>query len=139
MADAWGGAWGVAWGASWTRTATVAQQPSGGYLRGSDRRRTKREIDEARRRFGIDVPDEVIETIQEAAADQVADLETDAKKQERDLRMRLRVRQLKFEARQLEWLAAERERLINEELVRITTTMRNNETITRLMLLAAMQ
>ena len=42
---------------------------SGGYIRTSDRRRTKKEIDEARRKFGIAVPEEVEETVaQEAVA-----------------------------------------------------------------------
>lgn len=124
----------------YTAGAAVVVTPernAGGYLRASDRRRTKREIDEARRRFGINVPEEVAEVIEAAAEDQVADLVTDPQKQKRDLQMRLRVRDLQFQARYLELLAAERERLIHEELAKIADmTRRNNEGVTKLMLLA---
>lgn len=42
---------------------------SGGYIRTSDRRRTQKEIDEARRKFGIAVPEDAEETAaQEAVA-----------------------------------------------------------------------
>lgn len=112
-------------------------QPSGGYLRGSDRRRTQKEIDEARRRFGINVPEEVIEVIQEAAQDQVEDSVTDPQKQKRDLQMRLRVRQLKFEAEHLKALAIERERLIDEALREQAQRIhRNNQSLTLLLIAA---
>lgn len=118
--------------------APVERLYSGGFLRGSDRRRTREEIDEARRRFGINVPVEVVEVIQVAAEEQAADLVTDPQQQKRDLQMRLRVRQLKFEAEYLKALAIERERLIDEEIAaRVQKTYRNNQAI-KLLLLAAL-
>lgn len=143
VGDVWGNNWLASWGVSWRQAAeppspTATSPSSGGYLRASDRRRTQKEIDEARRRFGINVPLEVVEVIQEAAQDQVEDSVTDPQKQKRDLQMRLRVRQLKFEAEYLKALAIERERLIDEEIVaRVQKTYRNNQVL-KLLLLAAL-
>lgn len=117
--------------------AVVEERPAGGFFAVGDKRRSKRDVDEDRRRFGISVPEEVAEVIERAAADQVADSVTDPKKQHRDLQMRLRVAELRFETRYLQALAAERERLIHEELARFAEMTRiNNENVTRLMLLA---
>ena len=113
------------------------EQYSGGYFP-HQRRRTQRDLDEDRRRFGINIPEEVVEVIVEAASDQVEDLVVDPQKQKRDLQMRLRVRQLKFETEYLKALAIERERLIDEEIQsRVRQNHQNNQSL-KLLLLAAL-
>lgn len=79
--------------------------------------RSPEDIRKARQRFGV-IPPDAEAAIAEVAIRQAARIETDAQKQYDELAGELKLRELEFKAEYLEALAAERERLINEEIGR---------------------
>lgn len=110
--------------------AIVVSAPvGGGYV--TDRGRTKKEIRKDRERFGI--PDEerlIAEAlVEQIAARQVETLERDKQKQFDELQRELQVRGIQWQARYLEMLNAERERLINAELAIIFQQQQDEETM----------
>lgn len=129
-----GSAWGVGtwsddtwalgtWGGA--EAPTVVDPPSGGYFDyGTWTERKKR------------IPVEISAIIEQVAESQVAALEIDAQKQKRELQLRLRLKDLQYETRYLEALAARREELIHVELAQRMRTQHNNNAITTLMLMA---
>jgi len=96
---------------------TTTVQPSGGYPTTHERRRTRKEISEARQRIGIE--DAIAkEAIAEVAARQAERLELDKQKQFDELHGELRLRNIEWQTRYLEAMNAEREHLIGVEIGR---------------------
>ena len=99
--------------------------------------RSAEDIRKARQRFGV-IPPDAEAAIAEVAIRQAARIETDAQKQYDELAGELKLRELEFKAEYLEALAAERERLINEEIGRrLQQVLDNNNNGVLLMLLMA--
>ena len=104
-----------------------AEQPSGGYPIPADRRRSRKEISEARQRLGIEDA-LAIEAIAEVAARQAKRLELDRQKQYDELQGELRLRSIEWQARYLDAMNAERERLIGLEIAsRLKARLRQQE------------
>lgn len=97
----------------------------------------KHQISRARKRLGLE--DEVAKAIAHVAARQAETLELDAQKRFEELHRELQLRGIEWEARYLEALNLERERLIDAEIAsRLKEKLRrDNEDIIVLMLLAA--
>ena len=105
-------------------TPTPAK-PSGGRPSGwtpSDRKRTRKEISDERKRHGVidDLAAQEIaaKTIADVAARQAESLEQDQQKQFEELLREIELRGIKWEARYLEALRAQREALIDAEIAR---------------------
>ena len=108
-----------------TPTPTGPPPPSGGRpseWTPSDRKRTRREISEARKRYGVtdDLAAQEIaaKTIADVAARQAESLEQDQQKQFEELLREVELRGIKWEARYLDALNVQREALINAEIAR---------------------
>ena len=100
--------------------------PSQGYSGHEVQRRTREDVERARERFGIE--GRVQKIIQDVAAQQVARLETDAQKQYDELIRELELRRIEFEARYLEALSTEREKLLDAEIaMRIMTRLKQDQ------------
>ena len=113
--------------------------PSQGYSGHETRKRTKAEIEQDRERFGIE--GRVKKIIADVAAQQVARLETDAQKQYDELARELELQRIEFEARYLEVLSTEREKLLDAEIaMRIMARLQKEQQerdVLMLMVLAA--
>ena len=119
---------------------TTTIQPSGGYPANPDygrvKKRTARELGKERERFGI--PDKVRIAIEAVAAQQAARLEQDSQKRFEELERELELRGIEWDARYLESLNAERERLINAEIaLRLRQRLKDEEELMLLVLMAA--
>jgi len=100
-------------------------------------RRSDEDIRKARQRFGV-IPPDAEAAIAEVAIRQAARIETDAQKRYDELIGELRLREIEFEARYLEALNTERERLINEEIAsRLHKLLQDNNNAVLLMMLMA--
>ena len=139
VGDVWGNSWGDSWNAHWKQFAPAQEQPKGRAEWLSDYlpdQRSREDVRRARQRFGV-LPPDVQETIAEVAARQAARLELDRQKQFDELAGELRLRRLEMRAGYLEALAAERERLIAEEIGRRLRQMLEDEELLLLTLIAA--
>ena len=113
-------------------------KPSGGipatlHARG----RTRKEISEERKRYGIQdaLAAEIIEAV---AAHQVDRLETDEQKRFEELHRELELRHIMWQGRYLEALNGIRTRLIDEEIAaRLRMKFREEEEIMMLLMMAA--
>ena len=117
----------------------VNQAPSGG-VPAYPRAPTRKDIRKARERFGI--PDEKMlaaeSVIAQVAAAQAKLLEYDAQKRFEELHRELLLRGIEWEARYLESLNLQRERLIDAEIAyRMALLQRNNKEAVMLLLMAA--
>lgn len=100
------------------------------------KQRTEEDIRRSRERFGI--PDDAARVITEVAARQVARIEMDAEKRFEELARELTLQRIEWDARYLETLNAERERMIAEEIEALMRKgMAQNEAIILLLLVAA--
>lgn len=101
----------------------------------------KLQISKARKRLGLEdaiARTEAEAVIAEVAARQVERLEQDAQKRFEELSRELKLRGIEWEARYLEDLNAQRERLIDAEIaLRLKEKLRTDEEMIVLMLLAA--
>ena len=117
--------------------APAVQQLIGGGIP-HDYKRTRRDIARDRERFGI--PDHerlVAEAVAaQIAAGQAARLEMDAQKRFDELQRELQLRGIEWQARYLEKMNAERERLIDLEIGKLLRQQMEDEQVI-LMLLAA--
>jgi hypothetical protein len=112
-------------------------QPSGG-IPASDQawRRTKQDIARDRERFGI--PDKARLAIEAVAAQQAERLEQDEQKRFEELNRELELRGIEWDARYLESLNYERERLISAEIaMRLRRRLQDEEELMLLVLMAA--
>lgn len=98
--------------------------------------RSPEDVRRARQRFGV-IPPDVQETITEVAVRQAERLEQDKQKQFDELRNELKLRSLEMRAGYLEALAAERERLIEEEIKRRMARLTEDEQVILLVMIAA--
>ena len=118
--------------------AAALQQPRG-ILDLGRRRKTKRERDEEREKFGI--PNLARLAIEAVAARQAARLELDKQKQFDELYREIQLRHLGWKAQYLEILNAEREYLVRteiaEHLQKVLAKTREEEDILVLMAIAA--
>ena len=115
--------------------AAPSIKPSGGFP-AAEPRRTKADISRDRERFGI--RDEVADAIAQVAAQQAARLEQDAQKRFEELNRELELRGLEWDARYLEELNIQRERLINAEIaLRIRQAIMDDEALMLLVMMAA--
>lgn len=115
-----------------------APKPSGGFPY-RDSARSKKEISEARKRFGLEdsYKEEIAaKVIADVAARQAEALELDELKRFEELSRQLQIEGLEFDRRYLEALNQERERLITLEIAQRLKRLREDEEIV-LMLLAA--
>ena len=121
-------------------TPPPAPQQSSGGLPEYGRRRTRKELAEDRKRFGIIEP-QALEVIAEVAARQADRLELDRQKQFDELARELQIQRIEWQAGMLEALAEERSRLIDAEIgkrLREQAILRQNENeIMMLTLIAA--
>lgn len=102
-------------GSTPTPTPTPTPSPSGGYFGGTARaHRSAEEIRRARERFGI--VEQAAQVITAVALRQANSLEQDEHKRFEELERELALRGLAWEARYLEMLNEQRERLIGIEL-----------------------
>jgi hypothetical protein len=138
VADAWGLSWGGAWGVSWNipeapqPSPAGTQAPSGGYFEGTRRRRTKRDIEEDRLRYGI--PIQALEVIEDVALSQAKRLETDRQKQFEELLRELELNRIEWHGRYLEALNGIRTALIEQEIAdRLNAKLQEEEIIFVLM------
>ena len=99
------------------------------------RARTRREIEEARERFGI--PPKVRAVIASVAARQAETLEADEQKRFEELTRELALERIEFEAHHLEALNAQRQKLIDTEIGLRLQRLRDDEEVRLLLLLAA--
>lgn len=116
----------------------AAVQPSGGFP-AHDRARTRKQVSEARKRFGLEdtyKDERAAQVIANVAARQAEALEQDELKRFEELSRQLQLEGLEFDRRYLELLNQERERLIDLEIAQRFKYLREQEEII-LMLLAA--
>ena len=122
--------------------------PSGGrpYSGYEQRRRSRRELSEARRRFGLEdgyapeVADKATAVISDVAARQADRLETDQQKIFDELLRELELQRIEFDRRYLAALTMERQRLIDQEIgqrLRRIAEQKNEEEVLLLLLMAA--
>lgn len=96
----------------------------------------KHQISRARKRLGLE--DEVARAIAQVAARQAESLELDAQKRFEELNRELRLRGIEWDARYLEAVNIEREKLIDAEIaLRLKAKLRTDDETIILMLLAA--
>jgi len=116
-----------------------ALKPSGGIP--ADQIRTRRDISRARKRFGLDdgADREVVAAtvIADVAARQALVLERDAQKRFEELLRELELQGIEFDARYLEALNIQRERLIDAEIAARLRLLREDEELIILLLMAA--
>lgn len=116
--------------------AAAEERFAGGYTTSvGERRRARKEVSEARSRFGIQDAEALL-AIQEVARRQAERLEMDRQKQYDEMVRELELRRIEYRASYLEALAAERERLITEEIKR-RFQMQDDEAVILLTLIAA--
>src|SRR3990167_8806411 len=119
--------------------AAVGVRPSGGIP--ADQIRTRRDISRARKRFGLDdgADREVVAAtvIADVAARQALVLERDAQKRFEELLRELELQGIEFDARYLEALNIQRERLIDAEIAARYRLIREDEELIILLLMAA--
>ena len=111
--------------------------PSGGIPHdyAYDRKRTRKEISEERKRFGV-IDELAAKTIADVAARQVERLEHDKHKQFEELLREIELRGIKWEARYLEALNVQREALIKAEIAHRLKQQQDDDAII-IMLIAA--
>lgn len=111
--------------------------PSGGFPAADQaQRRTRSDVSRDRERFGLQ--DEIARAIAEVAAQQAERLEQDKQKQFEELNRELELRGIEWDARYLESLNYERERLINAEIgLRLRQRLQDEEELMLLVLMAA--
>ena len=118
-------------------------RPSGGipYTARDGLPRSKRDISRARKRFGLDdgADREVVAAtvIADVAARQALVLERDAQKRFEELLRELQLQGIEFDARYLEALNIQRERLIDAEIAARYRLIREDEELIILLLMAA--
>lgn len=100
------------------------------------RRRTRKELSLERDRFGIQ-DEYALATIAQVAQRQAERLEMDTQKRFEELSRELELRRIEFDARYLEALNAERERLIDEEIAQRLRRIMDDEAVILLTLIAA--
>jgi len=128
-----------------TEIAPVVTPPlvGGGYNPAQglyERKRTRKEISEARKKYGLDdryKGEEIVETILEVAKDQAQSLQTEPAKQSEELSFALKIRGIEFDAIYLEALAAERQALIDAEIAIRLQQIEQEEEMLLLMMIAA--
>lgn len=111
--------------------------PSQGFY---DRPRTRKEISEARRKYGLEDRyrgEEIAATILEVARMQAQSLQTEPAKQSKELSFALKIRGIEFDAIYLEALAAERQALIDAEIELRLQQIEQEEEMLLLMMIAA--
>ena len=99
--------------------AQTPQAPIGGGIPYDPPPRTRRQISEARKRFGLEdtyEQERAAQVIASVAARQAQALETDHYKQYEELTRQLDIEGLEFDRRYLEALSQQRERLIDKEI-----------------------
>ena len=133
---------GAFFGGEFFNTATAADvTPSGGYeyARLGLPRRTKADIAKARERYGIPNKEALaLAAIAEVAARQAERLELDKQKRFEELHRELLLRNIEWDAKYLEKLNFQRERLIDAEIAyRIKLPRRSEEEVITLLLMAA--
>ncbi len=89
-------------------------KPSGGFPAYEHTLRTPRQVSEDRKHFGL--TDKVARAIEAVAASQAKRLEQDAQKQFEELNRELQSRSIDWDAKYLEALNLQRERLIDSEI-----------------------
>ena len=118
-------------------------RPSGGipYTARDGLPRSKRDISRARKRFGLDdgADREVVAAtvIADVAARQALVLERDSQKRFEELLRELQLQGIEFDARYLEALNIQRERLIDAEIAARYRLIREEEELIILLLMAA--
>lgn len=117
---------------------TITHSTAAAWLGGSlDRGRSKKEIEEDRKRFGIHSP--ALEVIAKVAYSQYKRLEVDKQKQYEELSRELELRKIEWDTRYMELLAEERERLIDREIRAIFARQRDDEEIMLMLLAVAVE
>ena len=112
-------------------------QPSGGVPSDGAQFRTRRDISKDRERFGL-IDEIAAQAIADVAAQQVERLEQDEQKRFEELNRELELRGIEWDARYLESLNYERERLINAEIaMRLRQRLQDEEELMLLVLIAA--
>ena len=111
-------------------------QPSGGFPFEYGRTRTRRELAEARKRYGLDA--RISRVIEDVAASQAARLEADAQKRYEELTRELTLRRIAFHARYLEVMNEMRQKMIDAEIAaRLKQRLNADEDLMILMMIAA--
>ena len=97
--------------------STEPVRPSGGWpSTQGERKRSRKELSDARKRLGLDDGYRVSTVLADVAARQVERLEQDPQKIFEELLRELELQGLQFDARYLEALAVQRQRLIDAEI-----------------------
>ena len=91
--------------------SVVQEHYSGGYGHPGYKRRTRREIEEERRKFGL-----ITKTIDDIAKRQVEDLHFDSQQRLEELTREFKLLELEYESKYWEILNLKREKLIDEEI-----------------------
>lgn len=149
MSDPWGGSWGDAWGASWDVGASPLPTPDtdmapfvGGGIPARSRLtlrdgRTKEDIRRDRERFGI-IPPAVVEVISAVAARQAETLDLDEQKRFEELTREITLLGLEYDARYLEAVNIERQRLIDAEIGILLRRKQDEEDLMILLVMAGL-
>ena len=131
----------AAWGEAGEEPAAAAVSipVGGGYIHG-ERRRSRKEISEARKRLGLEdiyEQERAAAIIADVAARQAKTLELDEQKRFEEITRQFALERIEFRAAHLEALNLERERLIDLEIAKLLRKKFDDDEVLLMLLMVA--